>query len=526
MSTEVAPAPATPRPRTTAIATQERRFDWFDVAVLGLFAAVSVWVLALDLYQVASHNNLVWTGTDGLFLNDQMQYLAWIQDASKHFLASDMFVLRGTPHDYFQPVIVVSAALHALGVASWLALLLWKPIAVAAAFFGVRAYIRRTLPGQFDRRVALVLALFFATWAAVGDEWMPFWTWGYPFGLLAIAAMAAALVSYDRARVERRFSWVPAVLGLVASFTHPWQGEVLILIVIGAELVTFRRGDGLRRLTLPSVTVIATLLPLLYYEALYRFDPAWHAAQHASRHVYSFSGIVIPLLPLVAAAALAYRRRPRTFIEAATRVWPFTALAIFAFSQTGVSGTPLHAFDGITIPLAVLAVEGVQSIGFRRLPGWRLLAVAVVAAATIPGSVSQLKAAKYWASPQGHNANFIYTGERRALDYLAADKQPGGVLARATYLGLIVPAETGRRTYVGGCLWSEPHCVDRIVNTRDLFLGSLSAANAQAYVRSTGARFLVKDCYSPEVLTKLLGSMIIDTTHFGCASVYQVRTQG
>jgi hypothetical protein len=525
MSTEVVPAPAMSRSRAAAIATPHRRFDWFDISVLTLFAAVSVWVLALDLYQVASHSNLVWTGTDGLFLNDQMQYLAWIQDASKHFLASDMFVLRGTPHDYFQPVIVVSAALHAVGVAPWLALLLWKPIAVGSAFFGVRAYIRRTLPGRFDRRVALVLALFFATWAAVGDEWMPFWTWGYPFGLLAIAAVAAALVSYDRARAERRFTWVAPVLGLVASFTHPWQGEVLILIVIGAELVTFRRGEGLRRLLLPGVTVFATLVPLLYYEALYKFDPAWHAAQHASRHVYSFSGIIVPLLPLIIPAVLAYRRRPRRFIDAATRVWPFTALAIFAFSQTGISGTPLHAFDGITIPLAVLAVEGVQSIGFRRLPGWRLAAVALVAAATIPGSVSQLKAAKYWASPQGHNANFIYTGERQALDYLAANKQPGGVLARATYLGLIAPAETGRRTYVGGCLWSEPNCTARIVNTRDLFLGSLSAANAQAYVRSTGARFLVKDCYSPEVVPKLLGSMIVDTKHFGCASVYQVRTR-
>jgi hypothetical protein len=435
-------------------------------------------------------------------------------------------VLRGTPHDYFQPVIVISAALHAVGVAPWLALLLWKPIAVAAAFFGVRAYIRRTLPGQFDRRIALVLALFFATWAAVGDEWMPFWTWGYPFGLLAIAAVAAALVSYDRARAERRFTWVAPVMGLAASFTHPWQGEVLILIVIGAELVTFRRGDGLRRLMLPGVTVIATLVPLLYYEALYKFDPVWHAAQQASRHVYSFSGIVVPLLPLIIPAALAYRRRPRTFIDAATRVWPFTALAIFAFSQTGISGTPLHAFDGITIPLAVLAVEGAQSIGLRRLPGWRLVAVALVAAATIPGSVSQLKAAHYWASPQGHNANFIYTGERHALDYLAANRQPGGVLARATYLGLIVPAETGRRTYVGGCLWSEPNCAARIVNTRDLFLGSLSAGNARAYVRSTGARFLVKDCYSPEVLPKLLGSMIVDTKRFGCASVYQVKAQG
>jgi hypothetical protein len=525
MSTEVAPAPATPRPEPPAITSERRRLDWFEVAIFGVFGAVAVWVLALDVYHDVAHNNLVWTGTDGLFLNDQMQYLAWIQDASKHFLASDMFVLRSTPHDYFQPVIVISAGLHALGVAAWLALLLWKPVAVGAALLAVRAYVRRTLPARFDRRVALVLALFFAAWGVVGDEWMPFWTWGYPFGLLAIAAVAAALVSYDRARAGRRFTWIAPILGLVASFTHPWQGELMILVVIGAELVTWKRGAGLRRLAQPAATVIATALPLLYYEALYRFDPAWHAAQQASRHEYSLSGIIVPLVPLLLAAALAYRRRPRTFIDSATRVWPLAALAIFGLSQTGISGTPLHAFDGITIPLAVLAVEGVQSIGFRRLPGWRLIAVAVVAAATIPGSVSQLKAAKYWASPQGHNANFVYTDERRALDYLASDRRPGGVLARATYLGLIIPAETGRRTYVGGCLWSEPNCSARIVNTRDLFIGSLKPGDARSYVRSTGARFLLKDCYSPEVVPKLLGSMIVDTKRFGCASVYQVSTQ-
>jgi hypothetical protein len=150
--------------------------------------------------------------------------------------------------------------------------------------------------------------------------------------------------------------------------------------------------------------------------------------------------------------------------------------------------------------------------------------VAVIAAATIPGSISQLKLAKYWATPQGHNANFIYKDERRALDYLESNPQPGGVLARATYLGLIVPAETGRRTYVGGCLWSEPNCSARIVNTRDLFVGTSKPSNAQSYVRSTGARFLLKDCYSPEVIPKLLGTMVVDTKRFGCASVYQVST--
>jgi hypothetical protein len=435
-----------------------------------------------------------------------------------------MFVLRSTPHDYFQPVIVISAGLHALGVAAWLALLLWKPVAVGVALLAVRAYVRRTLAARFDRLAALTLALFFASFGVLGDEWLPFWTWGYPFGLLAIAAVVAGLISYDRARAEGRFTWMAPILGLAASFTHPWQGELLILIVIGAELATWKRGEDLRRLAQPAATVIATALPLVYYEALYRLDPAWHAAQQASRHEYSLSGIIVPLVPLMIAAALAYRRRPRTFLDAATRAWPFAALAIFGLSQTGISGTPLHAFDGITIPLAVLAVEGVQSIGFRRIPAWRFIAIAVVAAGVIPGSISQLQTANFWAKPEGHNANFVYTDERRALDYLASDRQPGGVLARATYLGLIIPAETGRRTYVGGCLWSEPNCAARIINTRDLFLGSLKPADARSYVRSTGARFLLKDCYSPEVVPKLLGSMVVRTNRFGCASVYQLST--
>ncbi len=520
MSTEVVPPPEAVKLELPTV-RQRRRLDWFDLSVLIVFAAVSVWVLGLDLWQVVAHHH-VWTGTDGLFLTDQMQYLAWIQEASKHFLASDMFVLRSTPHDYFQPIVVLSAGLTALGVVPWLALLLWKPVAVIAAFAAIRSFTRYTLVDRFDRRAALVLALFFGTWGVVGDEWMPFWSWGYPFGLIAIAAVAGALMSYDRARANKRVTWVAPVLGMIASFTHPWQGEVLVLIVIGAELATWRRKAPWRRLTLPAIMVAATAFPLVYYEALYRFDPAWHAAQGASRHVYSLSALVLPLLPLLIVGALAYRRRPVSFFDAALRVWPLATLAIYIFSETGISGTPLHAFAGITLPLSVLSVEGARSVGLRRIPGWRLLLVAVIAAATIPASISQLRLAKYWASPTPHNANFITHGERNALDYLKSNPTRGGVLARATYLGIVIPGETGRRSYVGACLWSEPHCSDRIVFTRDLFLGSDKPQQAQAFVRSTGARFLLKDCYSPEILQKTLGSMIKSVKRFGCATVYQV----
>src|SRR6478672_10439273 len=135
------PAPGLPPVQT---GSPRRWLDWFELSVLIAFAAVSVYVLALDVGRVL-FNGAVWTGTDGVYIVDQMQYLAWIKDASHHFLVSNLFVLHDTPADYFQPAVVISGGLTALGMSSWLALLLWKPVAVLAFFFGVRAYASHSL---------------------------------------------------------------------------------------------------------------------------------------------------------------------------------------------------------------------------------------------------------------------------------------------------------------------------------------------------------------------------------------------
>src|SRR5947199_10533718 len=94
-------ATAGPVPPAAAPAGR-RRLDRFEITLLVLFAALSMWVVALDLRQMMAHD-LVWTGTDGFFIVDQMQYLAWIQSASHDLLVSNLFVLRDTPADYFQP---------------------------------------------------------------------------------------------------------------------------------------------------------------------------------------------------------------------------------------------------------------------------------------------------------------------------------------------------------------------------------------------------------------------------------------
>lgn len=509
--------------RRTERSLRGLRIDRFDLVALAAFACVSLWVLGLDLRQVIAHGR-TWTGADGVLPQDQMQYLAWVRAAAQHALASNLFVLRATPADYFQPVIEISGAITALGVAPWLALLLWKPIAVVAAFFAIRAYVRRSIAGRWSRRAALLLALFFGFFGVSPDLWLGFWTWGYPFELIALAAMLGALLGYDRAYAANRVGWTAPLLGALTCSLHPWQGETLIAIVIVAEAVTRRSVPGGRRPIAPAaITVIATGLPLVYYAILDRTDRSWNLAQAASHGTASLPRIALALAPLAVPAALAYRRRPESFLAAATRAWPLAALGVFLLSETRFGGTPMHAFAAISVPLAILAVDG-ASVRTRvtRRRARLVIAALGVAAVTIPATVYELHAAAELVRPTAGDANFITPDERAALAFLARDRAPGGVITRF-YLGTIVPAATGRRTFVGNCYWSQPDCAGRARSSEALLAGSLAALAARALVRSSGARFVLADCDTRANLVRLLGPIVRVAHRFGCAGVYEVE---
>ncbi|HET6871173.1 MAG TPA: hypothetical protein VFH80_34995 [Solirubrobacteraceae bacterium] len=519
------PAPDLP---PVKVEPRRQRLDRFELGVLIAFAAVSVWVLAIDLGRVV-FDGATWTGTDGVYIVDQMQYLAWIKDASNHFLVSNLFVLHSTPADYFQPAVVISGGLTALGVSAWLALLLWKPVAVLAFFFAVRAYAQRSVAGVWPRRTVLVLTLFFGSftlvygqWSVLGDLFPGFLTWGYVFGLMALAAMVWALVTYEDARTTGRRLWLPGLLGGLASLLHPWNGELLMALVVAAELVMLAgRRYGREQIRLTAATLIGTGVPLLYYAILGKADIDWKLAQLASKHAFSFWSIALACAPLLLPALVAYSRRPTTFLAAATRTWPMGAFAIFLLSGTSLGATPLHAFQGITVPLAVLAVEGFQMLGWSRLRRPVLIGAVLVALFTIPTTIKELSVAHSLAAPTRGNANFIQHDERSALDYLAHNKEAGSVITQP-YLGAAVPGRTGRRTYVGNCLWSEPNCPGRATTSRALFNGSLTPVQARSFVRASGARFLLADCTTKADMRKLLGPLIRSEHGFGCAAVYEV----
>lgn len=537
MRLEVIAAEAGNGPPAAGRGRPRLRIDAVELGVLAVFALLSLWTGALDLYQ-AHHHGLVWTGTDGVYIVDQLQYLSWIRSASHHLLSANLFVLRGTPADYFQPAVLVSAGLTAAGIAPYLALLVWKPVAVVCTFFAFRAYMHRSLPGTTARRAALILAIFYGSatlvygsWSVIGDLMPTFLSWGYTFGLLAIGLMVLALVLYDRVRERDGLHPLPGLLAAVAALLHPWQGELLVLIILVSEIVMWgvrRQRPTLAHLRAPVLTLVLACLPLLYYLILGHADLSWKLARVASKHAFSLWSIVLALVPLALPALLALRPRRLDFLEVVTRVWVAGAVAVFVFSSSALSATPLHAFDAITVPLAVLAVQGVTRLGGRPLPrsaGWlrsRWLLVAALGVLTVPATAYLMNYARKLAAPTGGNPNFIRKQERAALRYLAHAPQRGGVLTRF-YLGVTVPPETGRRTFVGDCLWSQPGCGYRASATQALLDGKLTPARARQFVRATRARFVLSDCDEATDLTQTLAPLLVSVHRFGCAAVYELQ---
>jgi hypothetical protein len=335
-------------------------------------------------------------------------------------------------------------------------------------------------------------------------------------------------VRYDRSRASGRPDWVPGLLGAVASTLHPWQGETLVLLIIGAELLRWRdvllwwRTEQWRRLALPLLTLALTAAPLIYYLLLGHLDLSWKLARVNSKHAFPFTAILIGAAPLAIVALLGYRGRSDSFLELLLRAWAPAAVLIYILSATGLSATPLHAFDGITVPLAVLAVKGVTRTRLATLPRGHLVAAAVIALGVVPANAYALATAHTFVDPAYGNANFITHDERLALAYLAKDPDPGGVLTQF-YLGEAVPGRTGRRTFLGDCLWSEPNCMPRSAAADALFQGKDSEAAARRLVTQSGARFLLASCNFPNVnLDRTLGSQIVSTRRFGCATVYEL----
>ncbi len=514
------------------------RGDWVVLALYSLLAFAPLIGLVVRVWTQGG----VITGADGFFVVDPMQYVNWLRQSGEFGAAANLYDLAPGPHSFVHPGLLLSGLLYRLGFGVVLAYLVWKPVAIVALFAGAFCFSSRFLDRTADRRAAIILGLFFASpiaavvgWSVAassgvkfnldfvsGELWTGTYLWGYLFTAVGVGLMPLGLLAFERARsgLGIRPLLAAAVIGLIVSWCQPWQGATFALILIAASFMTDRRDRTALAASakLLAPVILATALPLVYYFLLSKFDPSWRFAGAINNFGrWPWWVTVVGIAPLAIPALFAYRVRPLDFAGWILRIWPIAGLVIFYLP---VGTFPFHAFQGLALPLAILAVIAVRGhFGERSLPPfWTAAAVALI---VVPGTIYRADQIR-GAVKAGNQAFFLEPGERDAMRWLERQPGPGGVLAPLPD-GSYISAYTGREVWAGAGSWT-PDFGWRGLAIEALFNGVGSADEDQEIVARSGARFVYASCRIEAALEQKLAPIALGPAHrFGCARVWEIR---
>jgi hypothetical protein len=240
-------------------------------------------------------------------------------------------------------------------------------------------------------------------------------------------------------------------LGFLAGLA--WLGEASIHaqmpILIGAAVVV---AILYRRVSLRGYAAVALALAMVAPYVLYSYvelhNPAvsrW-SGQWRNNFAPDLLSLSLALAPQLLLAALALPRmlRRRSRGDVFLLAW-LVLLAIILWAPTPADNLRRRFFDGIYLPLVVMAAEGFFS---AVLPRWRergrrLLSFGYVAFASVGSLFLLLGPALVISNP----AYSVSKGDYQALQWLSP--RPAGVVLTSDRLGLLVPAQTSDTTYVG-----------------------------------------------------------------------------
>lgn len=432
----------------------------------------------------AAANNRVYLGAASATAQDSIQYLAWATDAAHHGLIANLYGFNNGGHVFFHPIWLVTGLLHIdAGVSYPLLLGLWQAAALILLVIVLRRYAQLVLGNDGRARViALTLALFLvspfflfvvnlhfrlngAEWTGLltGESYAVRWISGYFPIALTFTAMIGYLIALERlmgtrdrptlgAEVLQPAGLAAAALGATAALLHPWQGTELAVVTVGVAIWGRPLSRRNVRLLLPLAGIA---LPLLYYLILPKIDAGWATASQGSgphRRIPPL-GWLTTFGPVVLASIPGWRTRATSDRQRLLRLWPIAVLITFVGVPTG----KFHAFAGVSVPLALLAVQGWRRVlAERRLecrsprvPRFLVTAgVVVLVFGAAPSTTWLLIEKRLGARAIAE----LDRPDADALDYLA--RQPrGGVLSTAK-IGIWVPALTDDTTYAGHFAWS------------------------------------------------------------------------
>lgn len=521
--------------------------EWVLVAV---FAVASFALFGLDAVDAAV-NNRVYLGAASAAAQDSMQYLAWATDAAHHGLIANLYGYNNGGHVFFDPIWLVTGLLHVdAGVSYVLLLGLWQAAALILLVIVLRRYAQLVLGNDGRARaISLTLALFLVSpfflfvvnlnfkikgqWTLLlsGESFAVQWISGYFPIALTVTAMIGYLIALERlmgtldrptlgAEFLRRAGFAAAALGATAAFLHPWQGTELAVLTVGLAIWDRLLSRRNVRLLLP---LAAIGVPLLYYLILPKIDAGWATASRSGEHRAHIGllGWLTTFGPVVLASIPGWRTRATSDRERLLRLWPLAVLITFVGVPTG----KFEAFAGVSVPLALLTVQGWRRVLEERRLGGRnprvlrfLLTAGVVV--LVFGAAPATTRLLFTNRIGGWVIAELNRSDADALDYLAGEPR-GGVLSTAK-VGIWVPALTDDRTYVGHTVWSPQWGRGSYVRRLFDYPGSLplSPTAALALIEQPGARYVLEPCGARENLWPLLERHGYGRHVFGCATVY------
>ena len=268
---------------------------------------------------------------------------------------------------------------------------------------------------------------------------LPHFTWAAAF-----QALAAVLTL----RAAERGSLKLGFLGGLA-----WLGEASIhaqmpILVGGAVVVAVLY----RRVSLRGYAAVALALAMVAPYVLYSYvelhnpEVSRWSGQWRNNFAPDLLSLSLALAPQLLLAALALPRmlRRRSRRDVFLLAW-LVLLGIILWAPTPADNLRRRFFDGIYLPLVVMAAEGMYAVVVPRLKerGRRLVPFAYVAFAAV-GSIFLLIAPLLVVN---NSAYSIPTGEYQALQWLSP--RPAGVVLTSDRLGLVVPGYTSDTVYVG-----------------------------------------------------------------------------
>ena len=521
------------------------KLDWFDLVGFLVTAVVSFAVIVPLL--VAGRKL---TGGDGLYPVDQLQYLSWIRQAADHGLMGNRWDMLPDTRVFLHPAFLLSG----LGV-RWFGLpieysnlAIWKPVSIVVVFFGCRQYARRLLPAGWPARVGFILALlllppFSSISHRLGSNpkleynfdfittemWPGQQLLGYEIAATAIFMVPLLLLAVEKVRGGGQ-KWALAGCSLGALFVmwlQPWQGVELLVIIAATELWRWGRKGVAPYWPLFSMAVLGAL-PAIYYATIERTDPAWALYGRENRANvnpiwdWSIPTLAMALAPLAIPAIISLRNRDDSWQGTALRFWP-VAVAVAYLQPTGTF--PFHSFQGLTIPLSVMAVQAftINRPKYLPRPRWWWV-VPVLFVLIVPGTVHRFQIAKTTIDHKIFPYEF-QPGERQALAWLNANQTPGAVLTDE-YAGLLVPAYARREAYVGTPPLT-PEFKSRVGGMNLMMLGYATPKDAQNYVKRSGTRFVFEACagwpFGSPNLMPLIGPLVERRLKFGCAQVLVLK---